>query len=558
MRPRPVVETAVVLALLAALAGQLAWGIRSDGLTNDEVLYVSAGYRQLSLGDYRLNPTHPPLASSLAALGLLGLRPRVPPFLPGQGILDWCWRFVHVENEAGPLLTRARIPGAVLTVLLALLLWVWARAVGGPPAGVAALFLAAFHPTLVAHGHLATTDVPGAFFTALAAWAFWRWLRAPGRGTALAFASAFGLAAATRITAFLAAPVFLAALVGALRRRDRPPGLGRASVELTLVTTLVVPALLWTAYGFNDARWPADLMRRPRVEGAAGRLLDTLEAGHAVPAGYMGCVRFQVDHNRGGHPAYLMGELRRTGWWYYPLVAFAVKNTLGFLLALAAAAVVGLRRPRPPGAPEGMWIGLAFVVIAAVSLSRIQIGERYLLPAYPFLILLAACAAPAVLEWRRGGVLLLLAGLLHAGPTLAAASGGTLSYFNALAGGRLGGHRVLLDSNLDWGQDLPRLAAWMRREGVARVQLAYQGADDPARFGIAGEDLPGAHLYPPRPPSRPFEGVVVVSPNLLFGLVPHLGDPYAALRERPPDARAGVFFVYRLNPLRQRQAALAE
>jgi hypothetical protein len=230
-------------------------------------------------------------------------------------------------------------------------------------------------------------------------------------------------------------------------------------------------------------------------------------------------------------------------------VAFAVKNTPGFLLALVVAAAAGLRRPRPAtaGPHRDLWIGLPLVVIVAASASRIQIGERYLLPAYAFLILLSACAAPALLAGRRGPVLVLLLGLLHAGPTLAAAPGGTLSYFNALAGGRRGGHRVLLDSNLDWGQDLPRLAAWMRREGVATVQLAYQGSDDPARFGIAREDLPGDHLYPSRPPSRPFEGTVVVSPNLLFGLSPRLAEPYAALRERPPDARAGVFFVYRLG-----------
>ena len=124
----------------------------------------------------------------------------------------------------------------------------------------------------------------------------------------------------------------------------------------------------------------------------------------------------------------------------------------------------------------------------------------------------------------------------------AAASAVTLAYFNALAGGHDGGDRVLLDSNLDWGQDLPRLAAWMRRERVASVQLAYQGADDPGRFGIAHEDLPGQYLYPAHPPARPFEGVVVVSPTLLF----ELSERYAFLRERPPDARAGVFFVYRL------------
>jgi hypothetical protein len=239
-------------------------------------------------------------------------------------------------------------------------------------------------------------------------------------------------------------------------------------------------------------------------------------------------------------------------------VAFAVKNTPGFLLALGAAALVGVRRRAAAAVPAGLWAGIAFVVIAAASASRIQIGERYLVPAYPFLILLAACAAPGLLAWRRGALVLLAVGLLHAGPTLASAPGGTLSYFNALAGGRLGGHRVLLDSNLDWGQDLPRLAAWMRREGVASVQLAYQGSDDPSRFGIAREDLPGDHLYPSRPPSRPFEGVVVVSPNLLFGLVPRLGDPYAALRGRTPAERAGIFFVYRMGPPAERRAAVRE
>jgi hypothetical protein len=546
---RPGVEAAVLSLLLLTLAGQLAWGIASDGMTNDEVLYISAGYRQLTLGDYRLNPTHPPLAPSLAGLGLLGLRLRVPPFALGRDPLEWCWKFAHVQNDAGRLLWRARVPTAILTVALAGLLWAWARAVAGPSAGLAAAFLAAFHPSLVAHGHLATTDAPAAFFTLLAAWTFWRWLQAPGPWWALLSASALGLAAATRITAWIAASVLLAALVLDLGRRARPVRPGWAALHLLLVSIFVVPGWLWAAYGFRDSPWPDDLLRRPRVGGAAARVLDAIDAAHVVPAGYVGSVRFQVEHNRGGHPGYLLGERRKTGWWSYPLVAFAVKNTPGFLLTLPVAGLLALRQPGARArASNGLWLAFALVVLATASVSRIQIGERYLLGAYPFLILLAASAAPALLEGRRGWLVAVVLGLLHAGPTLAAAPGGTLAYFNALAGGRLGGHRVLLDSNLDWGQDLPRLAAWMRREGVTRVQLAYYGADDPARFGIARDDLPGAHLYPAQPPARPLEGVVVVSPNLLFGLLPRLGDPYAGLRDRPPDGRAGVFFVYRMRP----------
>src|SRR5262249_2401119 len=135
---------------------------------------------------------------------------------------------------------------------------------------------------------------------------------------------------------------------------------------------------------------------------------------------------------------------------------------------------------------------------------------------------------------------------LHAGPTLMALPGGTISYFNILAGGRAGAHRVLVDSNLDWGQDLPRLAAWMQRNGVPRIQLRYPGADSPERFGIVHEDLPGFHLHPEQAARRAFEGTVAVSPNLLLGIFYPAGqNPYARLLARPPDDRAGVFFIYR-------------
>ena len=50
-----------------------------------------------------------------------------------------------------------------------------------------------------------------------------------------------------------------------------------------------------------------------------------------------------------------------------------------------------------------------------------------------------------------------------------------------------------------------------------------------------------------RPARAPFSGTVVVSPNVLFGLVPSVARLYAPLRDRPPDERAGVFFVFRMG-----------
>jgi hypothetical protein len=559
---RRLVEALAVLLLLSALAWQLALALGSDGLTNDELLYIPAGYRQLVAGDYRLNPVHPPLALSLNALGLLGLDLRMPLLGDQEAILPWCFRFIHLENAPNVVIRRARLPVMAMTLALAALVWLWGRSVAGPLAGLSALFAVAFHPSIVAHGHLATTDLAGAFAGLLASWSFWRWLDRPGLSRAAQLAVAVALGAATRHTTLVLLPIFAAALAWALlvrrRRSTGGAGLEAAGVNLKDLPTLagcalvLVPLTIWAAYGFHEAPWPPGLMRTPRVPAGVERWLSAAEATHVVPAGFVGSLRFQLEHARQGHPGYLLGERRMQGWWQYPFVAFAVKNTPGFLAAVLLSPWVAFRvlratrgngRDAIPAAassvPWGLWLGCAIVVFASASLARIQIGERYLLPLYPFLCLLLGALASFV-------ALVVLA-VFHAGPTLGAVrGGGSIPYFNLLAGGREGGHRVLLDSNLDWGQDLPRLAAWMRRERVGAVQLAYHGADDPARYGIVWEDLPSVHAHPTRPAARLFQGVVVVSPNHLLGLPPRIGDTYAALRARRPDARAGVFFVYRL------------
>src|SRR5262245_61604918 len=97
MRPRH--ERALRALLLLVLLGQLLFGLRSDGLTNDEVLYVAAGYRHLFASDYRLNPTTPPLAKLLAAAGLVGMDLREPAATEGEDELSWSYRFLNVEND---------------------------------------------------------------------------------------------------------------------------------------------------------------------------------------------------------------------------------------------------------------------------------------------------------------------------------------------------------------------------------------------------------------------------------------------------------------------------
>jgi hypothetical protein len=542
-------EAACVLALLAALGLQLGRAISADGLTNDEVLYIAAGHRHLDAGDYRPNPNQPPVAKLAAALGLVGLPLQGRELRAGDDPLHWAYRFVFTDNDPATVVPRARLGAVVAFGLLCAVLWLWARSSLGATAGIVALAAAAFHPSLLAHGHLATTDLVAAFGMLLTSFAFWRWSRAPSLAGAAAVGLSLGLAIATRLTGLLMVPAMaLLALLEARRRwsageRHPWPALGVLVAALALA-----PAVVWASYGFRYEPWPgASVLEpiRPHL-GLPGRVVEALRSARALPEAYLEGVRYQLEHGRTGHPTYLLGRHSNTGWWHYYLVAVLVKNTPVFLAGAAAALVWAGRRLLDPTRPEAHAFVPAAIVLLAASASRIQIGERYVLAVYPYLVLIAASAAARASATRWGGPALAGILALHAASTLSAAPAGHLAYFNVLAGGPPGGHRVLLDSNLDWGQDLPRLAEWMRREGVARVQLAYHGSDDPDRFGIAHDDLPGLHLHPARLAERPQQGVVAVSPNLLLGLVPRLRDPYAGLRARPPDARAGVFFIYRL------------
>jgi hypothetical protein len=125
-----------------------------------------------------------------------------------------------------------------------------------------------------------------------------------------------------------------------------------------------------------------------------------------------------------------------------------------------------------------------------------------------------------------------------------------LAYFNELIGGPRNGWKYLVDSNLDWGQELKGLRAWMARNGVARVKLAYFGTADVKYYDVPADRLPG---YQPPPPSasvrevRPGE-VVAVSATLLQGL--YLDAGARALMERlkrltPVTVIGHSLFVYR-------------
>jgi 4-amino-4-deoxy-L-arabinose transferase-like glycosyltransferase len=609
----------LAIALLILSFGLMVNSAGQKSPTVDEPSHLFRGVAYLKTGATHFLWGHPLLASSLNALPLLteaGLQ--LPVNEPAWAEGDWAiagdaflWR---LNPNPQRLVFLGRLPTIWLTLLLGALIVRWGRQTAGPTAALFALALFALDPNILAHGQLITSDLPLAFFMTLTVYAYWRWseytnansqipnpksqspisnlpiqnpksqiqnpkspnplIPAPSsflsspefpRVPALGFAresslllllagAALGAAAATKFNAALLLPSLgLLALYLAIRRRQWQP------ILALLFIGLVAWFTIWLVYG---------LALRPLPGGAFW--LD---------------LQWQFDYLSRPHGAYLNGRYHPTGWYYYFPFAFLVKTPLPTLLLLAYTLILfplsvflPSARPNPAGLrrPAGfLWLPpLVYFVISL--LSPLNIGYRHLIPMLPFLYLFIAYCVLRIAYFRFNTqyairnipithhvsrftfhaprftlyalLFLLLLETLSTHPDY-------LPYFNQLAGRE--SWRLLSDSNIDWGQDLPALAVWQQQSGQ-RIKLSYFGMAHPSAYGLQFEPLPtwspgpeqGNPMTQPFNPADPAPGFYAISITNLHGLV--LGeqaDTFAWFRDRPPLARiGGSIFIYDVQP----------
>ncbi len=557
---------------LLLYVGLAVAALRTQSATFDEGTHLPSGYTYLALHDHRLNPEQPPLVKLLAAAPLLGLAPVFKADDPAWAeARQWELgrRFLYRWNDAGPLLFRGRLPVVVLGAALCLAVFLWGRRHFGLPTGALAFFLCVLSPDVLAHGQLVTTDLAFALFLFLTVVFFDLATERSSPGRVLLAGIAAGAAFATKFSAPVLVPILgglgAVSALSALPLQDhrRSPGEGRRArtrrvLLMLVVIAAVALAVLWAAYGF-DRRISPDPAVAAKVRAAigpptsgAGRAAAFLGRSGLLPEAYVQGLVFVLD-NAQGRSTFLMGRLSPTGFPYYFPVVFFLKTPLA-LLVLLVLGTIGA--PRLSGrAAALLWIPV--LVYGAVALtSRLQIGYRHLLPLLPFLFVAAGRATTLLgaRAPRRAKVGALALGALCAWYAL-----GTLrlhphylAYFNELAGGPANGWRYLVDSNLDWGQDLPGLKAWMDGHGVSRIRLSYFGSADPAYYGIEADLLPG--YMAPHPTHvtrevRPGDVVAVSATNLQGVYLDPADRPLMELfRSRKPLARIGYsIFIYRAD-----------
>jgi len=524
----------VVIAVAALAAGVLAHlGARHTSATFDEIILVSGGVRGMQEGRWEMVTDQPPLmmyAYGIAAGGAVVERPAED----RSWLFDDRWTYAREfffggENDARAVLGRARALAAVIAALTVAVAALYAWWIAGPLAGALAALLTALLPDVIAHGGVAYNDLPLALAFLLSVWALDAAVRRPSPQSAALAAVAVAAALGTKLSALALGPVAVLLLAAEVVARRADRGWWRdlaVSTGIGLVAMYVAMVLLYrgdptlTLFRFNFWR--------------------------------------TVLHASGGYevPAYLLGAMSATGWWYYFPAAFLFKTPVAFqgILGLAGASLgwrwVSEGRPlarllgwRGRGAALG-----ALVFGAFLMRSELNAGFRYALPALPLLAVVGALGAAHVWRtWDRFGrivVPLLIA--LQAASVLSVYPH-FLAYSSLWAGGRDEAHRVLVDSNLDWGQELLELRRFMEREGVPSVRLSYFGSAPPDAYGIEYVALPSFfrldYLRTGNAETAP--RFTVISATNLHGVYLQGRDPFAAYRERQPYAILGhSLFVY--------------
>jgi hypothetical protein len=523
--PRILTRVAIAFAVAALVAGFWVQGerfIHANGPTYDEAVHLAAGYSYWATGKFGLNIEDPPLAKLAWALPVYLADPGLDHPV-GDPPDEWLTGNAFLYSEPGRaerLLTIGRRVNLVFGVGVVLLAGWWAyRAWNSRLAGLTAAALAAADPTLTALSGILSTDVALTLFAGLTWYFVWEYAARQSPRTLVAAGVSLGLALGSKFSA----------------------------VVVTASTAAGVAAYLLAGGGFPPGARFADRLRTaltPAVRVGLIALLTLVPIYFVVhfPDWGSGLKQQLVRGDFGDQRYFFLGNVRDHGSvWYFP-VALALKLPLGTtLLAVIAALWPGIGSAG--GWPRWLLVAvppLAFV--AGMTISGVDIGVRVVLPAVPAVYLLAArMAAPGPRRVLRLSLVALAVGGAVAASWKAAPH--QVAFFTEPVGGAETGIRLLGDSNLDWGQDLPALRDYLQREKLPIIYLSYYGTCPPGYYGIRYHPLPGwgalADPPPDRVPADAPRHVVAVSGSNLQGI--HLADPqtYAWLRDRQPAAVLG-------------------
>ena len=500
--------------LLTLFVLQSLWFIKTQSLTYDEPGHIIAGLEAWQHGRFETWTDHPPLGRFWLMLPIARAHVEITQQPLARG-------YLVTAMQPGPewLAWHTRPMNTLLGVALGLTLWFAARRLFSEGAANIALALFAFTPSLIANFSVTTTDGIGALFVFLTACQVVSWRRNPNRTqTAL-----MGLVLGGLLLAKLYTPpemLLALALMLVLRRDGGLNSLRSLNWKPALAALGIAVLTFWAGYLFHvshlrvgDGEVVASFPNRATKTWATktkARLTLLIPAGEYVEG-----FREVALSNHRGRATWFLGKIYPKGGpkIYYP-VAIALKWPTVLLLLFFISLIIGVRKTcRSPG--DTLITSLFGLVFLAFALqSKFAIGERHILPLYPFALLIAGGLWEHARKHRAAAALVVLALCLNAADCLRYAPG-YLAYFNVFVKPE-NSWRLLTDSNLDWGQGLLALRAYEAQHPSETLRLAYFGSVDPKLYGIKAAPLE---------PNAPISGMVAAGASCLSGQL--LDDPDA-------------------------------
>jgi Dolichyl-phosphate-mannose-protein mannosyltransferase len=561
MKGRYGVAVAVVVLLLTMVV-EVGLSTRQQSPSWDEGDHIYAGYMNWMNGEYTLNPEHPPLVKLVATLPLVPLDLKTAP-RQGRYFKDEAYfggRELIFRNDpkyggkysSDTLLFRVHMAALSFGVLLAGTLFFAGQEMFGTAAGLIALALLVFDPSILANAPYVTTDTGAACGFFATVYTFYRFVKQMTWKRAAVCGLVLGLALAAKHSTIVLFPLLTMLAAGEIAVRWKKSGkLPTILIKNTAIGLGIIGAIalfvLWGMYSFRFHMHPSGVSMAPlnvevRPLSAPMRWFILFCAHyHLLPESYLfGLVDVQGVGE--AWPTYYMGKVYAHGIWYYFPTVLAVKWTVGTLATVALAIWVfasgKVRQTR-----EMLFLAFPAAFYLAIAMAGpLNMGERHILPIFPFIfLLLGAAGAWLMKRSKKWAVAVIFLVAAHAAESLSAFPN-YIPFGNALWGGPANTHKYFSDAAVDWAQQLKWTKQWLDEHNIKECSIVYFAAPFlmPSDYDIPCKLLPtfDTNYIQEIEVPQVVKGPILISYGDLGGYEfgTWVRNPYEMFNRRKPDA----------------------
>lgn len=501
-----------VILLLLIHAGLLVWGATKHSPNLNEPAHLVAGVSHWKFDRFELYRVNPPLIRMVAAL----------PVLASDAKFDWNGfyetpgarpvfnlgvAFIKANGEKSFwYFTIARWICVPFSLLGGFICYLWAKELYGQIAGIFTLALWCFSPNILAHAQFFTPDCGASALGITAVFFFWKWLKNPNWESTITSGLVLGLAELTKTTWIILFGLYpLIWLIWMISQKsENLISLKKQTLQLFCVLLLGL-YVLNLGYGFEGSFMKLkkyqfvshsltgneEYKKDTQLE-LTNRFTDCWfgEIPVPLPKNYVLGIDVQKkDFENFGRESYLRGEFREQGWWYYYLYALAIKIPIGYWIIFCLASLHAFYHG---SSNKTVWQDKILLIAPSLTILFIVSSQtgfnhhmRYVLPIIPFAFIWMGQSALWIVEKNKIAALVTTMSLVWSIGNSLWIYPHCLSYFNEIVGGPMNGHNHLINSNIDWGQDLLFLKEWIEKHPEAKpIQICYYGDFEPKHLGM--------------------------------------------------------------------------